>query len=30
MATGLRVKRLIRTSVNLSPVAAARRGFGTL
>ena len=30
MATGLSVNRLIRTSVNLSPVAAARRGFGTL
>ena len=30
MATGLSVNRLIRTSVNLSPAASARRGFGTL
>lgn len=30
MATGLSVSRLIRATINLSPVAAARRGFGTL
>jgi len=31
MATqGLSVNRLIRTTVNLSPIAAQRRGFGTL
>jgi hypothetical protein len=30
MAQGLSVGRLIRTTVNLSPLAAQRRGFGTL
>ncbi len=30
MATGLSVSRLVRATVNLSPIAAARRGFGTL
>lgn len=30
MAQGLNVARLIRIAVNLSPLAAARRGFGTL
>lgn len=30
MATGLSVSRLVRATVNLSPLAAARRGFGTL
>lgn len=30
MATGLSVSRLVRATINLSPVAAARRGFGTL
>lgn len=30
MATGLSVSRLVRAVINLSPVAAARRGFGTL
>lgn len=30
MATGLPVSRLIRASINLSPIAAARRGFGIL
>jgi len=28
--TGLNVGRLVRTTVNLAPIAAARRGFGTL
>lgn len=30
MATGLSVSRLVRATINLAPVAAARRGFGTL
>lgn len=30
MAQGLNVGRLVRVSVNLAPLAAARRGFGTL
>lgn len=30
MAQGLNVGRLVRVTVNLSPLAAARRGFGTL
>lgn len=30
MGTGLNVGRLVRVSVNLSPLAAARRGFGVL
>ena len=30
MSNGLNVGRLVRVSVNLSPMAAARRGFGTL
>lgn len=30
MTTGLSVSRLVRATINLSPVAAARRGFGTL
>ena len=30
MATGLSVSRLVRATINLSPIAAARRGFGTL
>lgn len=30
MAQGLNVERLVNVTVNLSPLAAARRGFGTL
>ncbi len=30
MTTGLSVSRLVRATVNLSPISAARRGFGTL
>lgn len=30
MAQGLNIGRLVRVSVNLAPLAAARRGFGTL
>lgn len=30
MAQGLDVGRLVNVQVNLSPLAAARRGFGTL
>lgn len=30
MAQGLNIGRLVRVSVNLAPMAAARRGFGTL
>jgi hypothetical protein len=30
MAQGLNIGRLVRATVNLAPLAAARRGFGTL
>ena len=30
MAKGLNIGRLVRATVNLAPLAAARRGFGTL
>ena len=30
MTQGLNVGRLVRVAVNLAPLAAARRGFGTL
>ena len=30
MPDGLNINRLVRVSVNLSPIAAARRGFGVL
>jgi Protein of unknown function (DUF3383) len=30
MPTGLAINRLVRTSINLAPLAAARRGFGVL